>query len=1017
MDPVNPVKQIGKYEILSELGRGGMGVVYRAEDKFIGREVAIKTLTEATPELRQRFLVEARSGVLNHQNIVTVYDFGEQDGNPYIVMEFLRGESLERLLKDERQVPLVDKLDMVRQTCEGLGYAHSKGVIHRDIKPANIMVQPSGQIKIVDFGIARLENTSGNTQTGAVIGTFHYISPERLKGEPSDGRADIWATGVMLYQILTGRLPFPGEDVSALHKVVNEPFEPLSKFLTGYPPALDAVMDRALAKNPEDRYSSAEEMASDLAGINDGLKRLRVGELLVQVKDLMDDEQLTSARPMLLDLQRLDPQNTEVKGLLREVQERLSRQQKSEQLRQLMQAADDASRERRYGEALEFLKQASKLDPTNGGLTGKVNELRELKEKADRIEGLKNQAREARHRNDLRSAASLIGEALQIDAGNTDLRNEQARILQEQERLVKEESQRRLKSAGRESLAARQFTEAIKTLREALELDPTDFDTQQMYQEAIAKQEEERRRKIIEQIVMEIEDQIFRGQLERALELINRSLERLPGEGVLLRLKAETQKRYEETSAQKLVEETSIRVQTLFFTAPQEALAVVQAALETMPGETRLLELQARVVEQLKRSNLEGLRSQHLKQAQTAVDGRNYTEAIRVLETAALDCGESAEVQSLLEYVKSEKLASERREAASKAIREAQELIGLGELEPAIALLRRAAQETGDGAVEQLLRQTQEQFDEVGRRVEAAITRIRELADRDPANALELLQSQPQAIQQHSEMKALRARLDARGEQQRATAEAVRRSSEQLQQGELREGLETLESVRQAYGDSPQIADAIADYPAKRTPIATATLSQAIGEARQALLAREAPRALETLRKVSSAVEFVDAALQADYKRLVDEAAKAAGVKKGATDGLVVVHTSKVSAKLIVSVAATVIVAVAIAVVMLRPKPVVATSYLELNASPYAEVVSITPQSGGESIRLPAGDHSTPMRLDNVSEGTYSVIFKAQDGTTNTKQCVVSDNDHLCVSDANPLSDAEIDAIVKSGAQ
>jgi len=287
MDTPISVTHIGKYEIISELGRGGMGVVYRAEDKNIGREVAIKTLTEATPELRARFLVEARSGVLNHQNIVTVYDFGEQDGNPYIVMEYLHGDSLEKVLRNPTPLSIVEKLEIVRQVCEGLGYAHQKGVVHRDIKPANVMILPGGQAKIVDFGIARLESTSGHTQTGAVIGTFHYISPERLKGDPSDGRADIWAIGIMLYQMLTGVLPFAGEDISALHKVVNEAFPPLSNHLADYPKALDQVMERALAKNPDDRYAAAEEMASDVEAINEVLKRARVGEMLGHIKSLL----------------------------------------------------------------------------------------------------------------------------------------------------------------------------------------------------------------------------------------------------------------------------------------------------------------------------------------------------------------------------------------------------------------------------------------------------------------------------------------------------------------------------------------------------------------------------------------------------------------------------------------------------------------------------------------------------------------------------------------------------------
>src|ERR1035441_4923293 len=321
MDSGTTVTQIGKYQVLGILGVGGMGVVYRGLDKAVGREVAIKTITEATEELRHRFMLEARSGILNHPNIVTVYDFGEQDGNPYIVMEFVPGDTLENLLNTGHKFSLIEKLEIINQLCAGLGYAHRKGVIHRDIKPANIMVQPDGNIKIVDFGVARLENRSGHTQAGMVIGTFHYISPERLLGKSADGRADIWSAGIILYQLLAGRLPFPGDDPAPLHRAVREPHEPLSSMLTGYPPALDHLLDRALAKDPLDRYETGEEMAADIEAINDDLKREHVAEALGSVKTLMDREQWTRVRPVLLDLQRLNPQNTEVKKLLREVQE------------------------------------------------------------------------------------------------------------------------------------------------------------------------------------------------------------------------------------------------------------------------------------------------------------------------------------------------------------------------------------------------------------------------------------------------------------------------------------------------------------------------------------------------------------------------------------------------------------------------------------------------------------------------------------------------------------------------
>src|ERR1700753_564042 len=206
--PVRATQMIGRYHVLGEVGRGGMGIVYRAEDRLIGRQGANKTLTDVTPELRERFYSKARPGILSHQNIVTVYELGEHESSPFIAMEFIDGDSLEQMLREKKRLPLLEGLSIVEQLCAGLGYAHGHGVVHRDVKPANVLVRPDGRVTIVDFGIARLADQSQKlTKTDALLGTFHYISPERLKGEDSDGRADIWSVGVMLYEMLTGELP------------------------------------------------------------------------------------------------------------------------------------------------------------------------------------------------------------------------------------------------------------------------------------------------------------------------------------------------------------------------------------------------------------------------------------------------------------------------------------------------------------------------------------------------------------------------------------------------------------------------------------------------------------------------------------------------------------------------------------------------------------------------------------------------------------------------------------------
>lgn len=255
-----------------------MGIVYRAEDKRIGRPVAIKTLTEGfsgEPEMLERFYREAQAGILQHPNIVIVYDLGDEDGMPFIVMEHVNGEPLDRIIASGRQLPLIEKLSIIEQVCAGLGYAHQRGIVHRDIKPANVIVQPDGHAKIVDFGIARVQRATAETEltrAGSVIGTIHYIAPERLKGQAFDGRSDIFSAGIMLYQLLAGQLPFAGEDMTVLHKLANEPHPPLRTFVASYPPALDEILDRALAKDPARRYATAEEFAAELHAVGEAAR-------------------------------------------------------------------------------------------------------------------------------------------------------------------------------------------------------------------------------------------------------------------------------------------------------------------------------------------------------------------------------------------------------------------------------------------------------------------------------------------------------------------------------------------------------------------------------------------------------------------------------------------------------------------------------------------------------------------------------------------------------------------------
>jgi serine/threonine protein kinase len=273
-------ERFGRYEILGELGRGAMGVVYKARDPKINRVVAVKTVSlsgqppEEEREYRERFFREAEAaGRLSHPGIVTIFDVGEEPETraPYIVMEFVDGPSLEKLLSgDNRTLSLEAALQLTLELAEALDCAHGQGVVHRDLKPANILVTEEGRAKIADFGVAKL-NLANLTLAGRALGTPAYMSPEQLHGEEVDGRSDLFSLGVILYTVLTGFRPFQGNSAATVSfKVVNRDPIPATVLDTQLPAAMDYIIARAMAKDPAQRYQRGMEMALDIQELREG---------------------------------------------------------------------------------------------------------------------------------------------------------------------------------------------------------------------------------------------------------------------------------------------------------------------------------------------------------------------------------------------------------------------------------------------------------------------------------------------------------------------------------------------------------------------------------------------------------------------------------------------------------------------------------------------------------------------------------------------------------------------------
>jgi len=318
--------KIGKFEIVEIIGKGGMGVVYKARDPFIERDVAIKVILERAlglPEIKERFQREARSaGKLSHENITVVYEVGEVDGNPYIVMEYLEGAELKKIITEKKNIPLQEKINYAIQICKGLQYAHSYKIVHRDIKPENIQILKDGKAKIMDFGIAKPE-ASNLTQTGIMVGTLAYMSPEQIKGTKVDNRSDIFSFGVLLYELLTYKRPFVGDSTTIMYKIIHEEPEKIDLKEDDLGNILQEILTKCLEKNRDDRYRNCAEIVEDLEEVI-SFKAIQksIVELLDQGKTLCQQRR-PEAVEKFEEILDLDPEHEEAKRLKEECLENI----------------------------------------------------------------------------------------------------------------------------------------------------------------------------------------------------------------------------------------------------------------------------------------------------------------------------------------------------------------------------------------------------------------------------------------------------------------------------------------------------------------------------------------------------------------------------------------------------------------------------------------------------------------------------------------------------------------------
>ncbi len=675
----NPTK-IGKYDVEGVIGRGGMGVVYKAVDSQIGRYVAIKMITSDGDEsLIARFKSEARStGSLQCPNIVTVYDVGEQDGNPYLVMQFLEGPSLESMLKKGSSLTLPECLGIVIDVCTGLGYAHQRGVIHRDIKPANIIVLQDGindgMAVIVDFGIARIVGDTGLTKANQVIGSIFYMSSEQLQAKELDNRTDVYSLGVVLFQLLTGVLPFEANEAAAtFHKILYDPPPPLSTYLKEYPAELDAIISRVLAKKREDRYATAQDLAFDLMRIQDQVKTETVGQLFRRAEVAVDKEEWTQARDQLQQALRIDRHNTRAQKLMSAVHERLRLQQEIERARALRSQANEAYMDQRYEDALHLLDQAVALDSKNNDLLVFRDSVRAAMERATRLRRALRRAEAALQDGNIDEAQSAVDDAVQIDPSDTQAKALKVIVYQHAEEKSRQLQLRKLLDQVRDQIAARDLTGAFATLKTAEALDPTSNELQAVAKMAATAREQEKRRSEAEEMCRQIEAALIQEDYATAVSRADEGLQKFPQERSLIKLKVLAEAQRGRVEQKKFVREQFAAASALAdFGQVPEALAALDRALLKVPGSSELETLRATLRERVAAEESEQRKARAIdatlaKEARRVLDGQGAISAREFLDSHATPYGDSPQVRALYEAVRErEKIDSLKSKLAAE---------------------------------------------------------------------------------------------------------------------------------------------------------------------------------------------------------------------------------------------------------------------------------------------------------------------------------------------------------------
>jgi predicted Ser/Thr protein kinase len=603
-------QRIGRYELVDRLGEGGMGTLYLARDPALGRTVAIKLLSVRSAELRERFEREARAAAaLKHHNIVTIYDVGDEDGQPFIAMEFVAGETLAEIVSRRAPLSPLRKIELLQELCSGLGYAHRSGIVHRDIKPANLMVSAEGPLKILDFGLARV--ISGPTQpeltrAGVMIGTPHYMSPEQIEGRPIDHRTDIFSVGLVMYELLSYRRAYQGDSpYGVVHRILTSEPDPLDRVSPGIDPALTAIVTRAIQKDPAARYQDLAAFGADLGRAYQRLSRQATEPTIVT--PAVPEDSPRAATPPPSPVPSPHPLDREL----------LTRRRALEIQRQLDLALGHLAAGR-LDQAIEACEAAALINPDDERV---LSVLRQAQDgRIDRqVSALVGEAEEALGSGSLSRADALLEQAEQLRpeaAQVRGLRQDVERLRLERARLA--ERARAVRAAldrATASLEQGALESALRSVSEALAHDPDDEAARELRRRVLDAMERRREEEALDrralECVAEARELFARGEHQAAIDAlvafapahaaVESTREELVAERAALENRARDAAAFEQHRAemqrrQRVAAHKAAVAAALEAGAFDEALDALSAARDTWAADPELPVLEQRIL-------------------------------------------------------------------------------------------------------------------------------------------------------------------------------------------------------------------------------------------------------------------------------------------------------------------------------------------------------------------------------------------------------------------------------------